>query len=89
MEPYWAGDVVTGVGKGTHSLIVGLGRGVGGLVYEPYLGAQENGFVGMSFGIFKGIGGFFIRPLVGGFEFITQPLVGIINTPKCIYKKLT
>lgn len=89
LESYWAGDVVTGVGKGSYSLLVGLGRGVTGLVYEPYVGAQERGILGMSLGIFKGIGGFIIRPLVGGFEFITQPLIGIINTPKCIYNKLT
>lgn len=43
----------------------------------------------MSIGIFRGIGGFILRPLRGGIEFITQPLVGIIYTPHCIYRKLT
>lgn len=70
-DSYWAGDVVTGVGKGTTSLIYGLGQGVGGLVIEPYKGAQERGFIGMSVGFFRGIGGLFFRPLKGGFEFIT------------------
>ena len=88
-DSYWAGDVVTGVGKGTTSLLVGLGQGVGGLVIEPYRGAQESGIIGMSIGLFRGIGGLFFRPLRGGFDFITQPIVGILNTPQCIYRKLT
>lgn len=88
-DSYWAGDIVTGVGKGTTALIYGLGQGLGGLVIEPYRGAQENGFIGMSLGIFRGIGGFILRPLRGGFDFITQPIVGIIYTPHCIYRKLT
>ena len=88
-DSYWAGDVVTGVGKGTTSLLVGLGQGVGGLVIEPYRGAQESGIIGMSIGLFRGSGGLFFRPLRGGFDFITQPIVGILNTPQCIYRKLT
>lgn len=89
LESYWAGDVVTGVGKGTSSLFYEIGQGIGGLVVEPYRGAQQNGFLGLSWGIFKGIGGLIIRPIKGGFDFITQPLIGIIYTPHCIYRKLT
>lgn len=35
----------------------------------------------------KGIGGLVGRPIKGGFDFIAQPLVGVLNTPTFIYKK--
>lgn len=71
LDSYWAGDIVTGFGRGTTALIYGFGHGLGGLILEPYRGALENGFVGMSIGIFKGLGGFLLKPLRGSFDFIT------------------
>ena len=58
-------------------------------MYDPYIGSKTNGFKGACLGIFKGIGGLVGRPIKGGFDFIAQPLVGVINTPSFIYKKLT
>ena len=40
MESYWASNVVYGVGCGTQSLFTGIARGVGGVLYEPYIGAK-------------------------------------------------
>jgi len=88
-ESYWAGDVLTGVGKGTTSLVTGVRQGVSGVLHEPYRGAVERGFVGMSIGIVRGIGGFVLMPMKGGFDFIAQPIVGFFNTPQYIYRKLT
>lgn len=88
-ESYWASNVVFGVGSGTQSLISGVLRGVGGILYEPYLGAKANGLRGGFAGIFKGIGGLVGRPIKGGFDFIAQPIAGVFNTPSFIYKKLT
>jgi hypothetical protein len=88
-QSYWASNVVVGVGQGTHSLFSGVFRGVGGILYEPYLGIKSDGLRGGFIGIFKGIGGLVGRPIRGGFDFITQPVVGFLNTPSFIYKKLT
>ena len=40
MESYWASNVVYGVGCGTQSLFRGIAHGVGGVLYEPYIGAK-------------------------------------------------
>ena len=88
-ESYWASNVVFGVGTGTHSLLQGVFRGVGGIVYEPYLGAKTNGLRGGCWGVFKGLGGLVGRPIKGGFDFIAQPIAGVLNTPSFIYKRLT
>ena len=85
-ESYWAPNLVRGVGRGTGSLFYGIFRGLGGVVYEPYIGAKERGFRGMSIGIFKGIGGLVGRPVKGGFDFLAQPIAGALNTPNFIYK---
>jgi len=37
----------------------------------------------------KGIGGLVSHPVKGTFDFVAQPIVGIVNTPNYIYKKLT
>ena len=69
-QSYWASNVVLGVGSGTQSLISGVFRGVGGVIYEPYLGIKSNGLRGGFLGIFRGIGGLVSRPIKGGFDFI-------------------
>ena len=86
-QKYWASNVVYGVGTGTQSLFRGVIRGIGGVVYEPYHGAKTKGFRGGCYGMAKGIGGLVGRPIKGGFDFIAQPIVGVINTPTFIYKK--
>lgn len=88
-QSYWASNVVFGVGSGTHSLITGVFRGVGGVLYEPYIGIKSNGLRGGFVGIFKGIGGLGWRPIKGGFDFIAQPVAGILNTPGYIYRSMT
>jgi len=69
-ESYWANNVVSGVGVGSASLVKGLFRGIGGVVYDPYIGAKKNGFRGFSLGFFKGIGGLIGRPVKGTFDFV-------------------
>ena len=85
-ESYWAPNLVRGVGRGTGSLVYGVCRGVGGVVYEPYIGAKQRGFRGMSLGFFKGLGGLIGRPIKGGFDFLAQPIAGALNTPNYLYK---
>jgi hypothetical protein len=69
-KSYFASNVLQGVGVGTGSLLMGVFRGVGGIFYDPYLGAKTNGFRGGCIGMFKGIGGLVGRPIKGGFDFI-------------------
>ena len=87
IQKYFASNVVYGVGFGTSSLVKGVCRGVGGVIYEPYRGAKTKGFKGGCYGMAKGIGGLVGRPIKGGFDFVAQPLVGVLNTPTFIYKK--
>ena len=55
---------------GAQSLAYGLARGVGGVIYEPYIGAVQQGFKGGCLGVFKGLGGLVGRPIKGTFDFI-------------------
>ena len=77
-DAYFANNIVKGVGMGTTSLLKGVATGIGGVVYEPYKGARERGFVGMSIGFVKGLGGLIGKPIKGGFDFIAQPVAGAI-----------
>jgi hypothetical protein len=85
---YWASNVVVGVGRGTHSMLYGFLRGVGGVVYDPYIGCKEGGLVGGGIGVFKGLGGLAGRPIKGCFDFIAQPIVGLFWTPHYLYKRI-
>ena len=49
---------------------MGVVRGVGGVVMDPYQGAIQDGFKGGCIGVFKGLGGLIGRPLKGTFDFI-------------------
>lgn len=88
-QSYWAGNIVSGIGYGTSSMIYGVMRGVGGVVYDPYIGMKQKGLRGGSIGVVKGLGGLVGRPIKGCFDFVAQPIVGVINTPHWMYKKLT
>ena len=69
-------------------MIYGVIRGVGGIVYDPYIGCKQRGLKGGGIGVVKGLGGLVGRPIKGCFDFVAQPIVGVINTPHYIYKKL-
>jgi len=84
---YWASNVVSGVGLGTQSLISGVARGIGGAVYEPYVGLKREGLYGGLTGMGRGLSYLIYRPIKGGFDFIAQPIAGALNTPNFIYTK--
>lgn len=67
---YWASNIISGVGVGSSSLIKEIAKGVGGVVYEPYLGVKNNGIKGFPLGVVKGIGGLVGRPVKGVFDFV-------------------
>jgi hypothetical protein len=69
-QAYWANNVVSGVGRGTSSMLYGVIRGVGGIVYDPYIGAKQAGFKGGSIGVVKGLAGVVHRPIKGCFDFV-------------------
>ena len=66
-----------------------MATGLGGVFYEPYIGAKKHGFRGGFVGVGKGLGGLIGRPVKGVFDFLAQPIVGLRNTPNFIYKKMT
>ena len=78
---------MSGVGLGTQSLISGVARGIGGAVYEPYVGLKKSGLYGGLTGIGRGLSYLIYRPIKGGFDFIAQPIAGALNTPNFIYTK--
>ena len=47
-----------------------MGRGISGIVYEPYIGAKKKGFKGGVKGIGWGIAGLVGRPIKGGLTFV-------------------
>ena len=69
-ESYWANNIISGVGAGSSSLIKEIAKGVGGVVYEPYMEVKQNGIKGLPYGFVKGIGGLLGRPIKGTFDFI-------------------
>ncbi len=69
-DSYWASNIVYGVGIGTQSLVKGITYGIGGVVYQPIIGGNKNGFSGFSYGVVKGIGGLVAYPVKGTFDFI-------------------
>lgn len=79
---------MTGIGKGTGSLVWEVGRGISGVVYEPYKGAKKKGFKGGAIGVGKGLVGLVGRPIKGGLTFVAQTGAGVGNTPVWISKKL-
>lgn len=83
----WADDVVTGIGKGTGSVVWQVGRGISGVVYEPYIGAKKKGFKGGALGVGKGLVGLVGRPIKGSLTFVAQAGAGVVNTPIWIGKK--
>jgi hypothetical protein len=69
-ESYWASNIVYGIGCGTSSLLYGVIRGVGGVVYDPYIGCKQRGLKGGGIGVVKGLGGLVGRPIKGCFDFV-------------------
>ena len=51
-------------------MLYGVIRGVGGIVYDPYIGAKQAGFKGGSIGVVKGLAGVVHRPIKGCFDFV-------------------
>ena len=70
-ESKWASNVVFGIGLGTTGLFKQLGKGVSGVVTEPYKGAKREGLYGGAKGVGKGLVGLVRRPLIGGFDLIS------------------
>jgi hypothetical protein len=73
---------------GTGKMLIGLAKGIGGLVYEPIKGAKENGFRGATKGIGKGILGLVCKPVAGTLDFVTLTLRGASNTPSSMFRSV-
>ena len=65
-----------------------VGRGISGVIYDPYIGAKKKGFKGGMKGVGVGLAGLVGRPIKGGLTFVAQTGAGVVNTPKWIGKKL-
>jgi len=65
-------NLASGIGYGSWAFCKGIVTGIGGLVYEPYIGARKKGAKGLAVGVGKGVIGLVAKP-VGG----TVGLVGL------------
>ena len=73
-------DVVEGLAYGVRSLALGFGRGVTGIISEPYKGAKSEGIAGLLKGSLRGVSGLVVRPVAGVFDFTSKTAEGIKNT---------
>ena len=69
-----------GVARGAESLAKGLWGGVSGLVYDPFKGAQEEGFSGFVKGLGKGVAGLVAKPTAGVVDFACSTFKGVGST---------
>lgn len=63
-------NVFSGIGYGSWEFLKGVGKGVSGLVSEPYKGAKNGGVKGMAKGAGKGIIGLVAKPIAGTFGLV-------------------
>jgi hypothetical protein len=80
------GNFASGIFMGTGKMLIGIVKGIGGLIYEPIKGAKTGGFKGATKGFGKGILGLVCKPVAGTIEFVTYTVRGVSNTPSSVYR---
>ena len=80
------GNIASGILMGTGKMLIGIAQGIGGLVYEPFKGAKENGLRGATKGFGKGILGLVCKPVAGTIDLVTLTVRGVNNMPSSMYK---
>ena len=78
-------NVVSGVTRGTKSLLGKVFGAVAGMIVEPLKGAKKGGLKGGAVGFGKGMLGLVCKPVKGTIDLVTQTTRGISNTPKTMY----
>jgi len=78
-------NVVSGVLRGTKSLLGKVFGAVAGTILEPVKGAKKGGLKGGAVGFGKGMLGLVCKPVKGTIDLVTQTTRGISNTPKTMY----
>jgi vacuolar protein sorting-associated protein 13A/C len=81
-------DALEGVFFGVKSIVMGIGRGVTGVVTEPVKGAKKKGFLGFLAGGARGIVGIVGKPVAGVFDAVSKTAEGINNTAHSSEMKL-
>jgi len=81
-------DALEGVFFGVKSIVMGIGKGVTGVVTEPVKGAKKKGFLGFLSGGAKGIVGIVSKPVAGVFDAVSKTAEGINNTAHSSEMKL-
>jgi vacuolar protein sorting-associated protein 13A/C len=73
-------NALFGLGYGLKEFGEGLVKGIGGIVYQPIKGAQEDGAAGFFKGIGQGLIGVVVKPTVGALDMVQRTTEGIKNT---------
>lgn len=73
-------NIISGIGKGTLSLGMGVVEAISGAFMNPIKGAMDEGVKGFCKGCFKGITGLITKPITGVLDFTSQVTEGVKNT---------
>jgi hypothetical protein len=77
--------VVSGLARGTKSVVQSVFSAIAGIVSEPVKGTVEGGIKGGAKGLGKGMIGLVSKPVNGTLELVTLTKKGLTNTPKAVY----
>eukprot|EP01133_Synstelium_polycarpum_P006795 gene6795-7900_t len=73
-------NIAQGFVLGSRIALISVQRSLTGIVQLPYYGGKEGGAIGAIKGIGKGIAGVVVKPLAGGFDFMSKFSEGIKNS---------
>jgi hypothetical protein len=73
-------NVLYGMAHGAREFARGLWLGLSGLVTQPVVGGQEEGFLGVIKGIGKGIIGVPLKPAIGAIDLFSKSFEGVLHT---------
>lgn len=82
-------NVVDGVGMGFKVFFSNLGKGIAGVVTEPYKGYKKKKIKGLLVGGVRGVSGLFIKPMAGILDAASKAAEGIKNTTEVFNKTVT
>ncbi|CAG9335335.1 VPS13_2 [Blepharisma stoltei] len=79
-------NLVDGVGLGFKSFFRNLGKGITGVVSEPYKGYKKNKVKGMIKGGVRGLTGLVVKPVAGMLDAASKTAEGVKNTANAFEK---
>jgi len=79
-------NALTGFVRGTRTMYEGFGRGISGMVLDPYLGWYYDGARGLAAGLGSGVSGLITRPVGGAVTGAVQMAAGVSSTMGSVHQ---